>query len=228
MKNSILIALCAVLFMASCRKDEKLEITMKQSGSLSASIRKTDGSPIANEPVYLYQYSTYMDSKKTDANGNVNFGTLLIGNYSIVLEDVEVDNKTFNISQMAPITIGNEINLNIIPEEYVGLIEVSITSRLYDIYLGNYVENPLSGVKVYAIPYDEYNYNSNDIDELISQSVSQGTTSSSGIAVLDGIPASQSIRLFYYTVDKTDWTIYGSTLSVKKFEEKKITIVTNN
>lgn len=228
MKNSILVALCALLFMASCKKDEKLEITMKQSGSLSVSVKEANGNPIANEPVYLYSYSSYMDAKKTDANGNANFGTLLIGNYSVVLEDVIVGSKTYNVNQNAPVTIGNELNLSIIPEEYVGAFEVSVTNRVYNQLSGKYDSNPVSGVKVYAIPGDMYYYNSTDIDELISISVSQGTTSSNGETVLNDIPSDQTIYLVYYSDDKTDWNTYNNNLSVKKFEEKKINIVTSN
>ena len=225
MKNSFLFTLCTMLFLASCIKDEKLEITMKQSGSLSVTIKDNAGSPIVDEPVFLYDSDDIMDSKKTDPEGVVNFGTLLFGNYRIVLENVEIGSQVFYVSQTVPVTIGNSINLEIIPEEYVGSIVFSAREEEYNDDLGIYEFVAVQNVSVYAVFTDDFTDNIGNIDELINLAVSSGITSADGKAVLEGIPANMPVKLIYYTDNKFEWEFYTGNITLGKYQEFEADVI---
>ena len=88
MKNSFLFTLCTMLFLASCIKDEKLEITMKQSGSLSVTIKDNAGSPITGATVSLTTYGTSFSAD--DFATSVEFSSNLFGYYLYNEDDGEI------------------------------------------------------------------------------------------------------------------------------------------
>lgn len=221
MKNLLFIALSAIVLMTSCNKDEKLEITMKQSGKLTVTVEDLSGNPIVDEPVYLNNYSAY-EAKKTDENGKVDFGTLLIGTYQVEIKNVEIGGTKYYVNQMATVTIGNTTKLQILPEEYVGSAIVSLIDRSYNYDTDEYNNTPIADVDVIAITQDDYMANYDDVEAIKKAAISSGVTNAAGEVILEDLPTSSNIYICHL-LDPTEWEAYDN-LYLAKYEEREINI----
>ncbi len=210
MKKILLFSMSFIVLFFSCSKDESLEVILKQSGNLSATLKQKDGTPISDEVVYLYDFNTQMDSKKTDANGNVNFGECLEGYYKLVVEDIDVNNVTYSINQQIQVISGSSKNIELIPEDYVG----SVTFKALERNVNDdekYIYEPLSGVTAFIISSEDYSLYSYDINELLIHTIVQGITAENGEVEIENIPANQNFVIVYFHDNIEKWEAYNYT-----------------
>jgi hypothetical protein len=204
--KNLILGLAAVLAVSSCSDDENYTITLKESGKLSLEVTINE-SPVVGEIVYLIpqfdeskdkasevlEYS--IDNKITDENGKVGYGDVNVGNYYLVMEDVEIGGKFYNPSKLVQAVSGVNKSYSINIMDYTGTIEITVQNYNYE----TYEYEPYSGAKVAILTDEDYN-NSSDIEDRLTKTIEQETTGSSG-TVSFTLPSGTSYYAIVYITD---------------------------
>lgn len=200
--RNLILGITALLAVSSCSDDENYTVTLKESGRLTLNITNNE-SPIVGETVYLipqmdggikassYDMIEYaIDNMETDENGKVSFGDVNMGNYYVVLNDVEIGGKFYNPAKtvQAVSDVNKIYSLNVM--DYTGTIEITVKNYEYD----SYEYEPYSGAKVAILTEDDY-YSSADIEERISKKIEEQTTSATGKVTFE-LPSGE----YYYAI----------------------------
>jgi len=225
--KNLILGLTALLVVTSCSEDNYI-IKLKEAGRISLDVTNVE-SPLEGEKVYLIPLEGEMrssevieysiDNQVTDANGHVSFGDVNVGNYYIVMEDVEIDGKFYNPFKLvqAVSDVHKSYSLNVM--DYTGTIEVTVKN--YD--NTSYEYEPYSGAKVAVLTENDY-YNFSTIEERLTKKIEEQTTGSNG-KVTFTLPSGESYYAIVYLTNESYTSEYLS--YVDAGEEEYETIETN-
>jgi hypothetical protein len=235
--KNLILGLTVLLAVSSCSDDENYTIILKESGRLTLNVTNEE-SPIVGQNVYLIpqmndfdkasgpspgtiEYS--IDNQETDENGKVSFGDVNVGNYYLVMEDVEIDGKFYNPSKLvqAVSDVNKLYSLNVM--DYTGTIEVTV-KNYSDI---TYEYELYSGAKVAILTDDDY-YSSSDVEERLSKKIEQQTTSTSGKVVFDLPSGVYYHAIVYITNTEGDIESYSNSLTYLSPSEEYTTSFNTN
>lgn len=220
MKKYFLISATIILF-GSCQKDE-ITVKLRTSGTLSVKVVDNNKQAMANEKVGLYTYyssgttttSSLLDKIATNSNGEVNFGELAEGSYTLVVDTPKVNGVKY--LPIKPIQVLSNINksVTINVQEYTGTIKINLT---------NSNNNPLANYNVILIPSEKYN-SSDNVNTCISKAEFRSTSNSAGQATFQ-VPSSRDFVIMVYDNAKTnvDRSHYAS---VSKDETNTVSVQT--
>jgi hypothetical protein len=167
--------------------------------------------------------STVFDIKKTDGNGEINFGLLNTGTYSISAEDVTVGNVKYNVVKTVQVISGENTIINLDPTEFVGKITLNVYKRATNYA---YSTTLVANVNVALLNYKDYS-DTLSHSQILSKAVVTGQTNLNGNVVFDKIPANTSyVAYVYYDENKNAWSNnnYSSYIYVLQDEEKTFSI----
>jgi hypothetical protein len=197
MKTKILSLFALALIASSCNKNNDLTVTLKQSGPLSVNVTNDAGTPLSDVKVKLYVSDSedpYLDAINTDKNGNVNFGEVNSGSYSVVLDTPKVNGIKYMPVKEIQVVSGSKKEVKINVQEYIGTVN-------FTFYQDNYPTNPaFSGLNVILVAY---NYGSSTLAYKIQKAEYSGKTNASG-KISFKIPSSRTFQLVVYNDSKTN------------------------
>ncbi|MCK9209151.1 MAG: hypothetical protein M0P66_18720 [Salinivirgaceae bacterium] len=203
MNLKLCVTFCALLFVVfSCTKDDEITVTLKTSGTLNVNVADGNGAPFSNTSVRLMtiigNYSATLEQKKTDGNGNISFGELNEGNYSIVVDTPKIEGIKYMPYQLFQVISGTEKQLNINVAEFVGTF--TLTLKKYD-FSGEYL--PYSDQKIFLVPTEKGISNDLTLEEITNLAEYNETTDSAG-KVSFTIPSDRYFYIVLFTDGLSD------------------------
>lgn len=171
----------ALVIMASCDKKEELDITMTlvEDGNLRITLIDDLGTDFSNLTVEMYSgYGGILEEKTTNSSGEALFENILYGTYQIVIEDIAVGSKNFNVVQIVQVVASKTKTMSINPAEYSGTVRLELV---------DYSSNPVEGLQVIVFSTSDYsdNYELSDIQGI---AVETGVSDSDGMVVMEEMP----------------------------------------
>lgn len=225
MKTFKFIWLIAMIAIFSACKKDNITVTLKTAGELNVQLADSTGTKFENVKVHLYtsiysssssgslSYSGELDTKRTDANGNVNFGTLAEGMYYVVTDTIKKGNKKYLISKTLQIVSGDSKNLVLNPFEYVGNIKLGL--QIYT----NGSADTLDRTKIKVALVNALDYSSKlNRSQVINKALVVKSFDATGKVEFNNVPA--NIRYYPYVyVDNADtvgaWSSNNSIMTSK-------------
>jgi hypothetical protein len=220
MKKSNLIlslALGALIFSSCGKKEMDITMNMVDKGNLNIAVQNDAGTGIADLEVKLYDaYTDYeIESKATNASGNVDFSPLLSGPYYVYIPKVNVNDVNYQVYQPVQVINNENKSYTIKPTEYSGSVIISVRD--------NNTTIPIEGINVGVFRYDDYNsLFSNEFSAFDGIVLKRGVTDANGKTTITGLPLDE-YGIFVY-VDDTDWNYDNYSFYInEKGEEVKAT-----
>jgi hypothetical protein len=200
-KINLIIITALIMFLSACQKD-KITVTLNTSGSLTVQIADNTGNKFQNIKVHLYTYissngsqvlySGELDSKSTDANGNVNFGTLEAGSYYLVTDTVKNGNKKYLIAKAVQVISGNAKSLVLNPLEYIGTIRLHV-----NIYTSGTDTLDRTTLKVALVNYKDY-VSKDNRQKVINKAVDIESCDANGYVEFKNVPSNIQYYAYVY------------------------------
>lgn len=127
---SLLLLLLVLCLSFSCQNDEMDSMFIRNDGSLKVKLADGEGKGIPEVEVRLFNYATEneIDFQTTSENGEIDFGRLTAGNYSIALKTTH-NEKWYAISKEVQIHSSIDKVEEIILDEYFGSVEVQVVEE---------------------------------------------------------------------------------------------------
>ena len=214
MKNlKFLIIAAFVALVSACQKDT-ITVNLKTDGTLSVEISDSTGKKYSNVKVHLLtyystgsSYSNELDTKTTNSNGVVNFGSIASGTYTIVTDTVKNGNKYYLPVKQTQILTASTKKVTINPFEYVGTLNVHV-------YINPTGVDTLkrNTLRVALVKYSDYNTTLNRA-KVISKAVDIQTCSKNGDVQFKNVPANINYATYVY-VNNSDtigaWYVNGA------------------
>jgi hypothetical protein len=200
--RKILLFIVFILLLGSCQKDN-ITVTLKTSGTLSVIVTDNNKNPLINQNVRLYTYyssmsSNLLDNIKTNSNGEVNFGEVTEGTYTVVIDTPKVNGIKYLPIKTVQVLSGSGKTLTINVQEYSGTLNIKVVDNN---------NNALSGYNVILIASENFN-SSDNINTKINKAEFRSTTNTSGLAVFQ-IPSSRDFYFIAYDNSKTHISSYN-------------------
>lgn len=172
--------LLSVAFV-SCKKTTEVELSLSNSGKLTYKLTDENGKGLSNVKVSLFDHldsyyasnSILIDERRTDGNGQVDFGDLNPKSYLIVADSAKANNVNYIVRDYVQVTTGITKNKETKVTDFSGTLVVKVTSY--------YTNQPAKNIGVLIIPTSNYEY-----EQYISKSLAtaefKGVTGDNGIA----------------------------------------------
>jgi hypothetical protein len=201
--NLIIIAFIAgIVLVTSCQKDN-INVTLTTSGKLHVTISDSTGKKYEGVLVHLYvtvtSSSNEIDTKRTDKNGSIDFGTLAPDKYFVVTDKIKNGNKKYKIERAIQVNSGElkEVILN--PFEFVGTLKMNVS-----LYSSSSSTIHLSNLKVALVDYDDYYPPTvTNRQKVISSAVDIKNVDNNGMAKFENIPSFIRYMVYGY-INNTD------------------------
>jgi hypothetical protein len=219
--KTLFVAIIAAFLLSSCEKDKTefpSEYTVTQinvnSGNLTVTIADTNGNPLANITVILQSGITELNRLQTNSSGKVDFGKLINGTYTIVVNEVKVGEHVYKINKTVQVLTGQTTKTEIKPESFAGDVEVYVYNSIYDSALANY--------NVHLIPFNDDYEDTEGHSDYITLSYASGVTGSDGTVSFKNIPSGYYYNVYVYNT--TDTTMSTSDFYLDNYEEQETSI----
>jgi hypothetical protein len=186
-------------FFTACQKDN-ITVTLRTAGSLNVQIVDSTGKAFSKVKIHLYlnsSSSSELDNKKTDNNGNVNFGTLESGSYFLVTDTIKKGNKKYLISKPIQVISGESKSVVLNPMEYIGTIKLQV-----GINTGGIDTIKRTTLRVALVSYID-RISSDNRQKVLSKAVDIKSCDASGKVEFDNIPANIEYSAYVY-IDNND------------------------
>ncbi len=201
-KFNLFIFIAVIILFSACQKDN-ITVTLRTAGSLNAQIIDSTGKAFPKVKIHLctsyYSSTSYneLDSKITDNNGNVGFGTIESGTYYLITDTIKNGYKKYLIIKEIQVISGDSKSVILNPMEYVGNInlQVSISTSGVDTI-------KRTTLKVVLVNYNDYVRKDNR-KKVISKAVAIESCDVSGNVEFTNVPANMEYIAYVY-INNTD------------------------
>ncbi|APU97997.1 hypothetical protein BV902_18000 [Sphingobacterium sp. B29] len=204
--------LIAIAFV-SCKKTTEVEMSLSNSGKLTYKLTDANGKGLSNVKISLFDHldsyyasnSILIDERRTDGNGQVDFGDLNPKSYLIVADSAKVNNVNYTVRDYVQVTTGMTKNKETKVTDFSGTLVVKVTS-----YNTN---QPAKNIGVLIIPFNNYEYEQY-ISKNLANAEFKGVTGENGIATLKIASGKDYVVLLYNitTLSNLNW----GTTSIQK------------
>lgn len=213
MKLKLAYLMLLSLAFVSCKKTTEVEMSLSNSGKLSYRLTDANGKGLSNVKVSLFDHldsyyasnSILIDERRTDGNGQVDFGDLNPKSYLIVADSAKVNNVNYIVRDYVQVTTGMTRNKETKVTDFSGTLVVKVTSY--------YTNQPAKNVGVLIIPASNYEY-----EQYISKSLAtaefKGVTGENGIATFKIASGKDYVVCLYNTTTLSN--VSSGTTSVQK------------
>lgn len=186
-----LLGLTTLLFI-SCSKDNDVNVTLKTDGTLTVKVTDNSNTLLTGTKVKLYEDfgDDYLDALNTDSKGLVDFGNVISGTYTLVVDTPKVSGIKYIPIKKVQVVSGLDKSVTINVQEYIGTLKVTFTKSTY---LGG---GPFAGLNVILVPVERYN-SSYTINNLIARAEFSGKTDPQG-SITFTTPSTREFWLIVY------------------------------
>lgn len=213
MKLKLAYLMLLLVVFASCKKTTEVDLSISNSGKLTYKLTDASGKGLPNVKVSLYDHldsyyasnSILIDERRTDGNGQVDFGDLNPKSYLIVADSAKVNNVNYIVRDYAQVTTGMTKNKEIKVTDFSGTLIVKVTSY--------YTNQPAKNIGVLIIPVGKYEYEQN-VSKALAAAEFKGLTNDNGIATFKIASGKDYVVCVYNTT--TFSNLNAGTMSIQK------------
>ncbi len=162
----------------SCKKTTSVDLSISNSGKLTYRLTDGNGKGLPNIKVSLFDHlesyyssnSILIDERRTDGNGQVDFGDLNPKSYLVVADSAKADNINYVIRDYVQVTTGTTKNKETKVTDFSGTLIVKVTSY--------YSNQPAKNIGVLIIPAGNFE-NEQTVSKSLASAEFKGVTARS-------------------------------------------------